>query len=182
MNSISKNWWLVLIKGIILLLLAFYVFQHPVDALVGMALFLGIGLLIGGISLVIVAFSVRKESDNWGWKLAEGILDIIFALVLLSNPAVTAAVFPFIVGFWIIIYGVIIIANSFKNWKEGASNWWMGILGGILGIIAGYFVMTDPLTGAITVTIWIGFGFLILGILSIALAFRLRKMGKELAA
>lgn len=176
MKETIKNWWLVLIKGIILVILAFFVFQHPVSALVGLALYVGISLLVTGITLVIAALSFRKSSKNWGWRLVEGLMDILFATVLISNPGVTAAVFPFIIGFWIIIYGVIFIADSFHDKKQGASDWWMGLIGGILGVMLGYFVTSNPLAGAITVTFWIGFGFLILGVVNIFASLRLRKL------
>ena len=176
MKKTMNNWWLVLIKGVILVILAIFVFRHPVSALVGLALYVGITLLITGITLVIAALSFRKVSDNWGWRLAEGLMDILFAFVLLSNPGVTAAVFPFIIGFWIIIYGIIFIADSFNDKKEGATDWWMGLIGGILGVMLGYFVTSNPLAGAFTVTIWIGLGFLILGIVNIFASLRLKKL------
>jgi uncharacterized membrane protein HdeD (DUF308 family) len=176
MKKKFKNRWLVLIKGIILILLGFYVFRHPVDALVGLALYVGISLLITGIFLVIAALSFRKKLDTWSWRLAEGIIDIVFALVLLSNPAVTAAVFPFVVGFWIIVYGVIFIADAVRDKEEGAGDWWMGLVGGIAGVIIGYFVTSNPIAGAISVTFWIGLAFLLLGIVNVAASFRMKKI------
>lgn len=176
MEKKFKNWWLILIKGIILVLMGFYVFSHPVDALVGLALYVGITLLITGTTLVIAALSFRKASDVWRWRLAEGILDIVFAFVLLSNPAVTAAVFPFVVGFWIMVYGILFIVDSFKDKKEGAGDWWMSLLGGIFGVIIGYFVTSNLVAGAITITFWIGLGFVILGIVNIAASFSMKKI------
>ena len=178
MKTSQKYWWLVLIKGIILIVLSFYVFQHPVSALVGLAIYVGISLLITGISLIIAALAFRKDTDNWGWRLAEGIIDVLFAFILLNNPGVTAAVFPFIVGFCIIVYGVIFIADSFNDKKAGVGNWWMGLVGGIIGIIVGYFITNNPMEGAFTVTIWIGLGFLLLGIVNVILSFSMRKVGK----
>ena len=83
MKSILKLWWVVLIKGIILVLLSFFVFKHPVEALVGLALYLGIALLITGIGLIITSIANSKSDENWGWQLTEGIVDVLFALVLL---------------------------------------------------------------------------------------------------
>ena len=51
-----------------------------------------------------ILFISRDSLPNWGWGLAGGLFDIIFALILLSNPALTATTLPFVVGFWIIIY------------------------------------------------------------------------------
>ncbi len=118
MRKKAQNWWMTLIKGIILILLSFYVFQHPVATLVGLAVWVGVALLLTGIFIIIGSIMVSKDDENWGWRLAEGIIDVIFAIVLLSNPGITAAIFPFVVGFWIIVYGVMIFSGFFKLKKK----------------------------------------------------------------
>ena len=176
MKEKAKNWWLMLLKGIVLIVLSFFVFRHPIGSLVGLAMFIGIALLVTGISIIFASIMVRKVDDNWGYRLAEGIFDVIFAIVLLSNPGITAAIFPFIVGFWMMVYGVMIFSGSFKDKKEGDANWWLSLLGGILTVVFGWFVMTDLFAGAIAITIWIGIGLLILGIVNITVSLRLKKL------
>ena len=180
MKSILNLWWVVLIKGIILVLLSFFVFKHPVGSLVGLALYLGIALLITGIGLIITSIAHSKADENWGWQLSGGIIDVIFALVFLSNPGITAAIFPFIVGFWMMIYGVILFSGSFKDKKEGDSNWWLKLLGGILTVILGYFITANLLAGAVALTLWIGLGILIFGIINISVSFGMRKVKKAI--
>lgn len=176
MENKAKNWWLVLLKGVVLIILSIFVFRHPVGSLLGLAIFIGWSLMLTGVFLVIAAISVRKIDENWGWRLAEGIMDVIFGFVLLSNPGITAAVFPFIVGFWMMIYGVMIFSGSFKAKKEGDSNWWLSLFGGIITVLFGWFVMTDFLTGAIAITMWIGMGILLLGIVNVTVSLRLKKL------
>ena len=178
MKQVMKYWWLVLIKGIILVGLSFFIFGHPVSALVGLALYIGISLMVTGILLVITGLSNRKEDDQWGWKLAEGIMDVVFAFILLSNPAVTATVFPFVVGFWMIFYGIMMFVGSFGNKKDGDKSWWMNLLGGILNVIVGYIIMNDIIAGAFAITFWIGTGILIFGIVNISAAFRMKSLAK----
>ena len=62
--------------------------------------------------------------------------------------------------------------------KTSQKYWWLGLLGGIIGIIVGYFITTNPMEGAFTVTIWIGLGFLLLGIVNVILSFSMSKVGK----
>jgi len=176
MKNKTQYWWLMLLKGIVLIILSFFVFRHPIASLLGLVVFIGFSLLFTGILLIVASIMGRDADDNWGWRLAEGIIDLIFGGMLLSNPGITAAVFPFIVGFWMIVYGVMTFSGSFKAKKEGDSNWWLSLLGGILTILFGWFVMTDLFTGAIVITIWIGLGLLIIGIVNIALSLRLKKL------
>ena len=179
MKEALKNWWLVLIKGIILVLLSFFVFRHPVSALIGLALYIGISLMVTGVLLIITSLSNRNR-EQWGWQLAEGIIDVLFALILLSNPAVTASVFPFVVGFWIMMYGVILFINSFNLKKDGEKSWWMNLITGILTVIIGYFITSNIVVGAFTITFWIGLGILLLGLFNISIAFRMKKLNAEM--
>ena len=176
MRESLKYWWMILIKGIILVLLSFFIFRHPVSALLGLTIYIGISLMVSGFLLVFSSVSVRKMEENWGWQLAEGVVDVIFAFIMLSNPAITAAVFPFVVGFWMMVYGVILFAGSFKVKKDGDKSWWMNLVGGILTVVIGYFITVDLLAGTIAITFWLGTGVLIFGIVNISAGLRMRKL------
>ena len=176
MNTLSKHWWVALLKGIILIILAIFVFRHPVGALVGIAIYIGVSLLLTGIIQTIVSVAGEDSVPNWGWGLAGGLFDIFFAIVFLSNPALTAAAIPFVVGFWMIFYGVMAFANSFQVKKEGTANWWLEMIGGLLTIFIGFVISGNLLAGALAITIWMGIGFLLAGIIYVFAAFGLRKL------
>lgn len=176
MNSLSKNWWIALVKGIILIILAIMVFRHPEDALLGVAIFIGISLLLTGVVQTIVSISSKELGQGWGWGLAGGLLDIFFAIIFLSNPVLTAAAIPFVVGFWMIFYGVMAFANSFQTKKEGNSNWGLELVGGLLTIFVGFIISGNLLAGTLAITIWMGIGFLLAGIVYVIVAFGLKKL------
>ena len=176
MKTLQKLWWFTLLRGIILLILAFFVFRHPVNALMGVAIYIGISLLITGILQTGASIGFRDSFPNWGWILAGGLLDIVFGFVLLSSPALTAASLPFVVGFWIIVSGIMSFADSFQSKKEGNSLWGLSMLGGVLSVIVGYFIMSNIIIGALTITTWMGIGFLIIGIVNIVIGFKLKVL------
>ena len=130
MNSLNKLWWVTMLRGIVFVLLAFFIFRHPVNALIGVAIYIGIVLLITGILQTAVSVGVKDTLPNWGWVLAGGLIDIVFGFVLLSNPVLTASTLPFVVGFWIIVSGIMSFADAFQSRKEGNSSlgfrdaWW----------------------------------------------------------
>lgn len=179
MKNSLKNWWLVLLKGIILILLSFSIFGHPISALVGLSLYIGIGLIATGLILIFSSISIRKEDDQWGWKLTEGIVDLIFGYIFLSNPGITATVFPFVVGFWMIFYGIMIFSSSFSAKSAGVSSWWLNLILGILTVILGYMISSNLIIGAVAITTWIGAGFLLFGIVNVSIALDMRKMLKK---
>jgi hypothetical protein len=71
MKEQLKNWWVVLLKGIILILLAIYVFQHPVGTLVGIALYIGIATLVDRC-FSNIRFSSRSKGGELGLALGRG--------------------------------------------------------------------------------------------------------------
>ena len=168
-----------LLKGLILVFLAFFIFQHPVGTLVGLALYIGIATLATGIFLIVASLSGPRE-ENWGWRLAEGIIDVFFGFILLSNPGISASVLPFVVGFWVIFSGILTFVNAFNVKKEGDSNWWINLISGILTIIIGYIITNNFLAGAVAITFWIGLGCMVAGIFNISLSFRMRKLHKAM--
>lgn len=179
-ETTSKNWWLVLIKGIILIILAFVIFRHPVGTLVGITFYMGIGLLLTGIALIIAAIAARNDIENWGWRLAEGILDALIGIMLLANPGITAAVIPFLIGFWAFFYGILLFVGSFGSKKTGYGNWWLELIAGILTVIIGYVIAFNPVVGIFTITTFIGISLLIVGVFNVVLSFDLRKIHKAI--
>jgi uncharacterized membrane protein HdeD (DUF308 family) len=177
MKNALKYWWLFLLKGAVLILLSLYIFQHPVGTLLGLAVYIGLATLFTGIFLIAASIS-GPRGENWGWSLTSGILDVIFGFILLSNPAVTASVFPFIVGLWVIVSGIFYFVGSFTSRKEGNSNWWLDLVGGLVIIFTGYIITNNFLSGAFAITFWIGLGFFIAGVLNISTSLRVRKLSK----
>ena len=176
MRGLQKLWWFTLLRGIILVLLAFFVFRHPVNAILGVAVYIGVSLLLTGIIQTGVSFATRDIIPNWGWALAGGLIDILFGFVLLSNPVLTAASLPFVVGFWIIVSGIMSFVDAFQSRKEGNSLWGLGLLGGLLSILVGYFITNNTLVGMLTITTWMGVGFAIAGIVNIVIGFKLKSL------
>jgi len=177
-----KNWWLILIKGIVLIILAFVIFRHPVETLVGITLYMGIGLLLTGIVLIIAAIAARNVLENWGWRLAEGILDVFIGMMLLANPGVTAVIIPFLIGFWVAFYGILLFADAFGSKKAGFGNWWLELIAGIVTVIMGYVIAFHPVISILAITTFIGISLLIVGLFNVVLSLDIRKVNKNQTA
>ncbi len=161
-----------MLKGIVLIVLAFIVFNNPGATLLGIALFIGIGLLLTGVAIIIIALAGKKEMDNWGWKLAEGMLDALFGFILIANPEITAVVLPFMIGFWAVFYGILLTVGAFSSVKISLAL----LIAGILTIILGYIIMFNPIVLGLTISIWIGITLLVVGIANVAFAFDIKKI------
>ncbi len=153
-----------------MILLAFLVFSSPGGALLTFSLYIGIAFLVTGIFVIFRGISLRKVSSNWGWSVFEGFLDLFLGYVMLSNPLVTAEVFPFIFGFWATFYGIFLIIDSLS----GTNNKTAKIISGILIIIFGNIIMFNPLFAGLTLAIWAGVLLLVAGIHNVIISFSLK--------
>jgi len=174
-----KNWWLVLLKGIIFIGLGVLVFNRPEGAIMGVALWIGLGALFSGIAIFFAALSARNSYIGWGWYLVLGIFDIFIGIYLLSHPALTMMAVPFIFGFWLMFIGISLISSSFHLKKlEVPGTGWL-LFGGIVTVLMAILVLFDPLGGMISLAYLIGFALFFYGISSIAMSFDLKKLGNQ---
>ena len=105
--------------------------------------------------------------------------DIFVGFILIYNPGLTALVVSFMIGFWFLFYGITSLTDSFGLKDEGISNWWVGLLWGILAIIFGFWIMFRPFAGALTIVVLLGTFFMIAGIFNVGFSFVLKGIKKE---
>jgi uncharacterized membrane protein HdeD (DUF308 family) len=176
MKTLKKYWWLTLLRGIVLIILAIMIFRHPLNALLGVSIYISVSLLVTGVMAIFLSFASKGN----GWTLIMGLIDVFFAYILLSNPVVTASTLPFVVGFWVIVSGVISFVNSFDDKSNGLPYWWLTMLGGILSIFVGFVLTKNMLAGSLAISYWLGIGVLFAGIASIGIAIGMKTVQKEL--
>lgn len=166
------TWYLPLIKGIIMILLAVMIFSSPDGALIAWAFYIGIGFVFTGMVLVYQGFAGRDEQENWTWKVFEGLLDMFIGFMLMVNPLVTASVLPFMLGLWGAFYGIALFIDAFAH-KE---NRFVKFVVALLVFWISSLIMFNPLLFGLTIAVWIGIIMLIIGIYSVILAFNLKKL------
>ncbi|TCM21418.1 uncharacterized membrane protein HdeD (DUF308 family) [Novosphingobium sp. PhB165] len=109
---------------------------------------------------------------GWGWVLAYGVLLILVAVVVIANPLVASFATGFLLGIVLCVYGVAAIAAGVHSMSRRAR--WTEILLGAIGLIAGLYVLFNPVAGALTVVWAIGAWLLISGGFEIAFALKAR--------
>ena len=118
-----------------------------------------------------VAGSSRPEIP-WWLILIEGISLLILGILLLASPAMTTLWVVRFVGYYWLIAGIFKIISIFMD----SSGWGWKLAGGILGIIAGLFVLGQPLVAPLIVgaslVIILAVQGLVFGAVSLVQAFR----------
>lgn len=87
--------------------------------------------------------TLEIQTVPWWIVLLEGIVSVGLGVLLFAYPFATFTAFLMILGcFWIIsgIFGLIGLIAGLPV----ASRWWVGLLWGLLSIVAGIFVLNHP--------------------------------------
>ncbi|MFI5154421.1 MAG: HdeD family acid-resistance protein [Chitinophagales bacterium] len=135
----------------------------------------GASILTTGFFETVFAISARKSMEGWGWTLASGLLDILIGVYLLTYPAVTMVILPFVLGFWLLFRGFSAVGFSFDIKSYGDSNWGWFLLLAIGIILFAFMILAVPAFGVANIIVWTALSFIFAGVFRIILAFRLKK-------
>ncbi|MBS1759749.1 MAG: DUF308 domain-containing protein [Bacteroidetes bacterium] len=173
-----KNWYLVLILGIILIIAGFWVFSTPVLSYATLSLLFAITFFVTGILEIAYAISNRKEMDNWGWSLISGIIDLLIGILLMALPLTSMMFLVFYVGFGIMFRSAVAIGHAINLKKINISGWGYLLFIGILGVLFSFILIWNPVFAGLTIVFYTGMAFIMVGIFHVILSFRLRKLKK----
>ena len=172
-DSLSRYWWMMLIRGAIWILFGLVVFSRPLLSLVTLTLLFGVFAFADGVVHVVHAFGGRQENERWWVQLLTGLCGIVVGLLAFLVPGLTALVLLFYIAVWAIIHGFLEIVAAVRLRKEIEGEFWL-ILAGMLSVAFGVLLLARPGAGALSVLWLIATFAVIVGIIQIVLAFEAR--------
>jgi uncharacterized membrane protein HdeD (DUF308 family) len=172
-DTLSRNWWIVLLRGLAGICFGIITFIAPAISLAILVLVWGAYALADGILALVTAIRRRGE-DRWWLFFVEGLVGIAAGVLTLIWPGLTAIALLYLIAAWAIVTGALEIAAAIRLRKVIANEWLLG-LSGIASLGFGILLILFPGAGALTVVIWIGAYALVFGALVVALAFPLGR-------
>jgi uncharacterized membrane protein HdeD (DUF308 family) len=167
-KSMKRHKWCIMVAGTIMSLLGIFSLFHPTRAILSLALFIGLGFIICGISHICAKYVHKNESvDHPNWFMAQGVFEVLLGFILLANLGVTALSIPIMVAFWAILDGVMRTTASFQFRKGGIEKWWVLLLTGVISILFALLLLAHPLRGVIAATFLMGLTILAWGVTAI---------------
>lgn len=116
---------------------------------------------------------VKAIHEHWKLYLAEGIaLLILGAIAILIPPLATLAV-TILFGWLFLVSGIIGLITTF--WMRNAPGFWWALVSAALAILAGGWLLAQPIAGALSLTLILIAFFMIEGIASIFFALDHRR-------
>lgn len=174
LHMLAKNWWLVLLRGIVSILFGIVAFAWPGLTLVTLVLFYGAFALVDGVIALASAFTGGAKPVPTWWLVLVGLAGIAAGIVTFLWPGLTAIVLVVFIGAWALVHGIFEIIGAIKLRKE-IDNEWMLILAGVISVLFGLMILFAPGAGALGLIWAIAAYSIVFGVLLIGLSFRLRK-------
>ncbi|MFI1567536.1 HdeD family acid-resistance protein [Streptomyces sp. NPDC020490] len=104
---------LAFVSGALSILLGLFCLRGPMRSILLLALWIGIGWLIRGITQTLAAASDRSMPAR-GWQIFLGILTFLAGIVLIVSPFTSVAVLTLVCGIWLIAVGVVEIVTALR--------------------------------------------------------------------
>ncbi len=171
-----KNWYMVLIVGIIFSVIGIWVIATPDAAFVSLSILFSIAFLITGILEIISSIDFRNKFDGWEQSLAIGIFDVIIGLIIPMQSEISIVVLQLMVGFVILYRSIMGI-----NWLIGMNDYdvpgWSWLL--IISIISGalsILILGKPAFVEMTISLLTGLALISIGIFYISLSLAIKKL------
>jgi len=173
-RTLARNWWAIAIRGAFAILFGILTFVLPGITIATLVILFAAYMLVDGVFAIIAGVRAAQRHERWGYFILEGVANILAGVVALIWPAITVLVFVYLIAFWSIVSGILMVVAAFK--LTGAhGRWWMAIAGA-MSVIFGILLAFMPIAGAVVLTLWLGVYAIVFGALLLVAAFRLRNM------
>jgi uncharacterized membrane protein HdeD (DUF308 family) len=171
---LTRRWWIFLVRGIAAVVFGILALSWPGAALVALTVLFGAYAFVDGL-LALFAAASGADRSRWWIFLIEGLVGLIVAFFVATEPVLSAISLLWVIAFWAIVTGVMEIIAGVQM-RDHVKSEVLYIIAGVLSVALGIWIMRDPAAGVVAVAWIIAYYAILFGILQIGLAFRLRHV------
>lgn len=113
-SSGGRYFWWILLEGVCGIAAGLLTLVLPGVTALSLLFLLGAWLIVSGLFRIATAVEFRKEIRH-EWLLAlSGVLAIVAGILTFSRPIQSAFAWAWVIGVYVVIYGVLLLALGFK--------------------------------------------------------------------
>jgi uncharacterized membrane protein HdeD (DUF308 family) len=91
----------------------FFCFRDKLESILLLALWIGIGWLFRGVTLLAAALSFDHLPAR-GWQVLSGVIIVIGGGVLIISPLDSIAILTLVAGWWLIAIGIVDVISAIQ--------------------------------------------------------------------
>lgn len=180
--ALKAVWWIPLIRGIFLFILGLLLMIEPLTALSILVWLFGAFLLLDGVTAIAQGLANRDQS-GWKWWLVQGIVDIIFAIVIMAWPGISATILLYVLLIWTVVLGIAAIIGAVALARNKDLGWAWLLTFGLLSVFFGGTMLGRGLDGMeplALLAVVFGIYACVLGAVQIVSAFSVRAAARDI--
>jgi len=180
-DAVRHHWWLFLLRGIVAIVFGALALAWPGATLVLLTAFIAAYALVDGIVALMYAFQLRPVFDRWWVLLIQGLISAAFGVLAFINPALSVAYIVIMVSLWMLFASIALFMLGRAQRAMGVSSNW-SVVGSILSLALAVVAIAYPgltVTAVIALIAWFA---LVIGVVQLLVAFRVRSFSHAMAA
>jgi uncharacterized membrane protein HdeD (DUF308 family) len=172
-GHLKEVWWLLMIRGIALILFGVVAVLWPGLTLVIIAAAFAAYLIIAGVVNLIVGVRAIGHMSLWFLTLLLGLAQIGVGIYLVKHNLVLAT-FIAVLGFSLIFYGILEVIAAFEPGEDSGRRFLL-VIAGALSLIAGIVVILYPASSGLAFAWVLGLWALVSGAIQVAMCLSLHS-------
>jgi uncharacterized membrane protein HdeD (DUF308 family) len=113
-GHLHRPWWAFLVEGIVGILAAIATFTWPAITLLVLLYLIAGWAVVTGIFEIVAAIELRRVINREWLLVLAGITSIVFGILLFAAPGAGAIVIALWMGAYALVFGILILALSFR--------------------------------------------------------------------
>jgi len=172
---LQSTWWMLLLRGVALLLLGFFAVALPGLTLVAFATGFAVYLIVVGVINLITTFSSATLLPLWFLNVVLAAVEVGVGLYLLRHLSLSIDTLLLLVGLVLVVRGILEVIAAFGDGYESKHRSLLAIVG-VLSLVAGVVVWAYPTSSALAFTWVIGLYGIAAGAFVVSLAIEARNV------
>jgi uncharacterized membrane protein HdeD (DUF308 family) len=174
------HWWLFLLRGLLAIAFGVLVTLLPGATVVALMAFVAAYALVDGIVTIVSAVRLRTLFNRWWVLLLQGLISAAFGVLAFMRPGLSLLYIVIAVSVWMLLASITQFMLARAQKYMGASPVWSTV-GGILSLALAVAAVAYPGLTVLSVVALIGWFALIVGVVQVIAAFRVRSLAGALA-
>lgn len=160
----------LVIQGVLTLLFGVAVVFWPGLTLAILVYLFGAYILISGILHIVHAISSVTKSKWWPLNGFLGLVELGFGIYILRHPSESFDVFIALIGFALIIRGIVQLVDTLFDDKSSDMSRWMTAFSGTLAAVVGILVINQKVAAGIAFVWLLGLYAIVVGVMELSTA------------
>jgi uncharacterized membrane protein HdeD (DUF308 family) len=106
----ASHWWVTLLQGLTGIGAGIVTFAYPGVTAVALLVIIAAWAIVTGVLEIVGAIMIRKEIKGEWLLILSGIVSLVFAYMLLANPAVGALALVSLIGVYAVVFGILLMS------------------------------------------------------------------------